>query len=322
MITNSPLISVIVPTYNSALFVERCLDSVINQSIKNIEIIVVDDLSTDQTINIIKSYADICNKIKIFESKKKGMAGGARNIGIENSNGKYISFIDSDDWIDTDFYYHMVNIIERDNVDIAVCGVKREYENAKSSSVRYNYNTKNTIDGKYALTLLSNVIDQDVSISAIVCNKLFKASLIKDHMRRFIDNCYNEDDVFMFDIFLDAQKVGITNNTNYHQYQRRNSVSRSFTKKHIDDLFFAFKTIRGLLLKRNVFEEYRAHYYSFFEKCLGYMFESLRLSEQDNEAINAYLKYAYSASKDSIPFNEFIDHCGNKRIELFFLGNK
>jgi len=315
----SPLISVVIPTYNSAPYVERCLNSVINQSIKNIEIILVDDMSSDHTPDILCSYANQFENIKLLKMKTKKTAGAARNVGIENSKGKYISFIDSDDWIDSDYYHHMLLTIKKDNTDIAISGVKREYENHKNSSVRYKYNSENIITGEYAITLLSRVIDQDISISSIVCNKLFRAKLIRGKGHRFIEKCNNnEDDIFTFNIFLDAKKVGINNKTNYHQYQRRGSVSRNFTKKHIDDLFFAFECISKTLKRRNLYKKYKLHYYAFFEKCLSYLLEAMRLSEQDESIISGYLVYAYLKSKNSIPYDEFIEYCGSKRIESFF----
>lgn len=317
-----PTVSIIVPTYNAAPYIERCIESIINQSFKDIEIIVVDDQSTDNTVELLNSYASQCKEIKILNTEKKQMAGGARNIGIDNARGKFISFIDNDDWVDTDFLYHMTRALSDEDADIAICGVKREYDNARSSCVRYEYNTKNIITGKFAISLLSRVLDQDISISAIVCNKLFRSEFLKEGGYRFFENCYNEDDIFIFTAFLDAKKVSITNETYYHQYQRKNSISRSFNKKHIDDLFFAFKEIKKELSSRNLSQKYKEHYYAFFEKCLRYVLESIRLTEQNENAINTHLAYAYSISRDVIPYSEFIEYCGNKRIESFFINDK
>lgn len=313
-----PKVSVVIPTHNSSLHIERCLQSVLNQSYKEIEIIVIDDQSSDDTVDKLTEYADRHPRFKLLKTDKLLMAGGARNLGLEIANGQYISFIDSDDWIDTDFLLCMVTAIEKANADIAVCGVKREYMNAKDSTVRYNYNSSNIIDGNFALLLLSRMVDQDVSISAIVCNKLFRSSFISDHELRFFSNCFNEDDIFVFNAFFEADAVAITNKTNYHLFQRRNSASRKFEKKHIDDLFFAFQEIRNLLTRHKLFEEYKQHYYAFFEKCLTYLIETIRLSEQDDRIIDGYFKYAYSLNQDAITMTEFIDYCGNRRLERFF----
>lgn len=313
-----PIITVIIPLFNSSQHLERCLDSILNQSVKDIEIIAVDDLSTDNTVDILEDYTKRFKNISLIKLTDKLLAGGARNAGLEAAKGEYISFIDSDDWIDSNFFYYLLDIITVNDLEIAICGVKREYDNAKNSLVRYKYSTQNIIDGKYALMLLSRMLDQDISISSIVCNKLFQSNFIKHAGLKFLENCLNEDDVFTFNAFLVANKVGITDKTFYHLYQRRNSLSRGFSRKHVDDLFVAFKEIRDMLTSMDKFETLKYCYYAFFEKCLSYLIESMVATEQDVDVVNAYFKYAYSISSDAISINEFIDYCGSSRIINFF----
>ena len=317
MVNKPPLVSVIVPTFNSAPFLQRCFDSIFNQSMKDLEIIAVDDLSSDDTVAILESYRR-SRGLTVVQSQVKGLPGGARNLGLERALGKYISFIDSDDWIDTNFLHTMVRSIESSGACVSVSGVKREWDNAKNSSVRYRYSVENVVDGRFALSLLSHTIDQDVSISAIVCNKLFRSDFLQKNGLRFIENIYNEDDVFMFEALRNAQRVHLTDGTYYHQYQRRGSASRNFGRKHIDDLFQAFSTIRDKLTTSGQFDAFKLHYYAFFEKCLGYLLETVRLSALDDETVRAHYKYAFAICGAAISFDEFIDYCGSKRIEEFF----
>lgn len=316
--TQKPLVSIIVPTYNSALHLERCLDSIIHQSVKDYEIIAVDDQSSDETLKILKKYSRIKRCMTVLEMEYKGLAGGARNLGLSIAKGKYISFVDSDDWVDTNFLYYLLKSISQNQSDISLCSVKREYDNIKNSSVRYRYNTENVISGIYAIHLMSRDIDQDISISPIVCNKLYRKQFLDDCNISFKENSLNEDDIFTFSVFLEAQEVSITGMTNYHLYQRRNSVSRHFTMKHIDDLFDAFNTIKEILKDKDCYESMKKEYYAFFEKCFSFAVESMLNSVQDDQEISAYFKYAYKASRLVIPFDEFIDHCGNKRLIEFF----
>ncbi len=316
--SQNPLISTIIPTFNSSAHLSRCLDSILNQSIKDIEILAIDDQSIDNTVEILLRYRDEFPNIKVVKLETKVLAGGARNVGLRMAKGKYISFVDSDDWIDTNYYYHLLHSIESCNADISICGVKREYDNSKNSTVRYGYNISNVISGRYALSLLSRVIDQDIAISAITCNKLYRYRFIEKYNLIFFENCVNEDDIFVFHSFFNAKTVSITNKTNYHLYQRKSSVSRKFSKKHIDDLFFAFNEIQKLLRQNNAFEEMRDCYYAFFEKCFSYVIESMRNSVQDDEVINSYFKYAYKVSRNIISIDDFIDYCGNRRLISFF----
>ena len=313
-----PIVTVIIPTHNSADLIDRCLESVLNQSEKNYEIITVDDQSTDDTRRVLQNYKTSLNNFSYFETPNRLMAGGARNIGLDHHKGKYVCFIDSDDWIDTNYLHYMISSIEEENSDVSISGVKREYPNAKDSEEHYKYNRKNVINGRYALCLLSRVIDQDIAISAITTNKIYRSQFIKKHRLRFLENSINEDDVFMFKVFLDATRVSITHMTYYHHFQRPNSISRSFSRKNFSDLMNAFNEIRTVLEDRNIFSEFRHHYYSFFEKCLQYVLESMRMAEQDEQTINAYLKYAYEISHETVSIQEFIEYCGYRRIERFF----
>ncbi len=310
----SPLVSVIIPTFNSSAHVQRCLDSIINQSLKNIEIIAIDDVSTDNTVKVLKQYDKKYDNFHLVQLNSKVLAGGARNVGLERAKGEYISLIDSDDWIDSNYFYYMVGSTRASDADITLCGVIREYENGHKSVVRYGYDVQNTIDGKYAISLLSNVINQDISISAIVGNKLFKKSFLNKYKLKFYENCLNEDDIFIFHAFLEAESISITDKTNYHIFQRKTSVSRCFSTKHIDDLFFAFTEIRKLLDGRQQFPYFMFYYYSFFEKCLAYLIESLQISEQDDEVIGDYIKYTFSLEQNAIRIDEFIEYCGANRI--------
>lgn len=313
-----PLVSVIIPVHNSQDFIDRCLQSVLNQSEKNIEIIIVDDQSSDGTPEIIEGYKSRYEHLRLFKTQTRLLAGGARNIGLGNSRGKFVCFLDSDDWIDSNFLHCMIESIESAEADVAICGVKKEYANAKDSEFHYRYNVSNTISGTYALCLLSRVIDQDVAISAIPTNKIFRADFIRKNRLRFLENSINEDDVFMFMAFVYADRVSITDKVNYHLFQRPNSISRQFSKRNISDLFDAFRTMRGELERLDLFSKYKREYCSFLEKCLQFVFETMRLAEQDERALTNYLNYAYEISEGAIEPREFIEYCGHRRIERFF----
>lgn len=311
-------VSVIIPTYNAELTLSRCLDSLLNQSFKNIEIIVVDDMSTDNTIELAHHYQLAYPVVSVYLSDKKGMAGGARNIGIRKANGNYISFIDADDWVDTNYLYHMVHALSENQADIAISAVKREWEHRKDSAYRYEYGIGNLISGRYAITLLSNKLDQDVSISSIVCNKLFRTSLLQENSLSFLENSVNEDDVFTFFALRKAKKVAIVGHTNYHQYQRKGSTSRTFSPKAVLDLFQAFLIIRTELVKLDEFESCKADFFSFLEKCLIYLIENIKNSNMTHEEIETALVYIFIESKSVVSTDEIIAHFGSKRLCEFF----
>ncbi len=116
-------ISVIIPAYNSEKYIERCLNSIINQSYRNIEIIVVDDCSTDTTSYIIQKFCKLDNRIRHIKLPANKGVGYARNIGIKNATGEYLGFVDSDDWIDSNMYSNLIEACQTNNTDIALCSI-------------------------------------------------------------------------------------------------------------------------------------------------------------------------------------------------------
>lgn len=116
------LISVIIPVYNVEKYLEQCLDSVINQNLQDIEIICVDDGSTDNSPSILEKFSSKDNRIKIF-SKENGGQASARNLGIKKAKGKYIAFVDSDDFIKEDMFVKLYDVAENNNLDIAMCKI-------------------------------------------------------------------------------------------------------------------------------------------------------------------------------------------------------
>lgn len=115
----SPLISVIIPAYNVEMYLQRCLKSILNQTYKNLEIIVVDDGSLDRTPNIADSFAEKDHRINVIHQRNKGYAG-ARNTGLDNCHGELITFVDSDDWVESDYIEYLYSLIVDTNADISM----------------------------------------------------------------------------------------------------------------------------------------------------------------------------------------------------------
>lgn len=132
------LISIIIPVYNAERYLENCLNSVINQTYSKLEIILVNDGSTDNSVEICEKYEKKDNRIKVFNQQNKGGAA-ARNFGILNSKGKFISFIDSDDWVDNRYIEILYNNIVNLKADLSVCGYQ-EVSNKSDIDIKYSIN--------------------------------------------------------------------------------------------------------------------------------------------------------------------------------------
>lgn len=210
------LISVIVPIYNVEKYLDRCVDSIINQTYKNLEIILVDDGSPDNCPKMCDDYAKIDNRIKVVHKENGGLSD-ARNAGMKVATGEYVSFIDSDDYISLDFYETLLETIVDNDSDIVECGVVKFYE--YNNFDEYSDDLKVTnYDTLYALDGLIN----ENPFKQHVWNKLYKSNIALDIP--YAVGKLNEDEFWTYQIFGKAKKVTRINKTMYYYFQRGSSI--------------------------------------------------------------------------------------------------
>lgn len=320
---STPKISVIIPVYNSEKYIGRCLNSIVNQSYKNIEIIVVDDCSTDKTSDIVQNLCATDNRIIHIKLDKNAGVGNARNIGIQAATGKYIGFVDSDDWVDSNMYYYLINACETNNTPIALCGIVDEFDNTISSIYRYKYPIENKINNKFALNLLSRYESQDIYISPIVNNKIYSLNFIRDNNISFPDAIQFEDNVFTFLLFTFECYISIVNKTVYHYYQRQDSLFHSLSKKYIDDFFAAFIAIKNELNHAKTYPLFRDNYISFFDRTLSVIINMIFSYEPNTQIQKRYFEYiSNKLFNEQELFTEYINYLDITRVKNFFTPTK
>lgn len=315
---NKPELSIIVPVYNVQNHLKLCLDSIINQSFKNKEIIIMDDASTDNSASIIHQYEKCFPEVSAYFMTKNIGVGDIRNLGIEYANGTYIGFVDGDDWIDSDFYYNLMSFIKNDNSDIAICGIKDEFNNFISGHIRYKYEIHNCIRGKYALKLLTKSENFNSYITPIVNNKIYNKSFIVDNKIKFNSNRSFQDDFFSFFACLHANRVSLVPDTYYHYYQRADSVTHVFSKNLIDNCFDTLIQIRTILEEDNLMDNYTKEYYSFVERCIKSLLSMMIHKETDSCIQKKYLKYIFEIIAQNFDMHILIDYLDNNRIFDFW----
>lgn len=212
----NPLISVIVPVYNVEKYLARCVDSIVNQTYKNLEIIFVDDGSTDLCPQMCDDYAEKDSRIKVVHKKNGGLSD-ARNAGMAVATGEYISFIDSDDYVSDDFFECLLDVMNKENSDIAECSVVKFYEDNHFDEFNDDLLEK-TYDAQDAMSALiaENPFHQHV------WNKLYKTELVKDIP--YAVGKLNEDEFWTYQVFGRANKVSKLNKTMYYYFQRNSSI--------------------------------------------------------------------------------------------------
>lgn len=188
-------ISIIVPIYNASKYLKKCLDSLVNQTKKELEFILINDGSTDESESIIKSYND--NRIKYFKRSNHGI-GKTRNFGINKSTGKYIMFLDSDDYLEENACELLYEKIEKDKLDLVVCDFYNVIKETKVCE-------KNAI---FKNTALKDKPDLLLNINLAPWNKIYRSDLIKNNNIKFIEDLKYEDAPFVALSLLKSKKIG------------------------------------------------------------------------------------------------------------------
>ena len=253
-------VSVIVPVYNVEKYLSRCLESLINQSLKDIEIICINDGSADNSLQILKQFAYKDNRIKIINQTNSGQSV-ARNKGLAIASGKYIGFVDSDDWIDNDYYEKMFETIERTNSDFACCSIKRMYPYKQSKRLEI---TKEEI--------ICNLNDKfkylNMPSQCFSVNKLYKRELLNKFEIRFIEGRYFEDIPFLLNIVLNFEQMVSVPNITYYYWANPNSTMKKQDNIKRQDFIWAWDYMLEFCRNNNIklnnkYQIKRKYRYSF-----------------------------------------------------------
>ena len=221
-------VSVIIPVYNAEKYIERCIDSVVNQTYKNIEILLIDDGSSDNSPAICDNWAKNDSRIIVFHQQNSGVSA-ARNKGIELSIGDYISFVDSDDFIAENTIEKAVTAVDKNDADIVCFGVYRVNESEKIIESTENIEEK-TVSSKEALLDLSRGKLHDYP-----CNKLYKRKLF-DNIRYPVGKTF-EDIATTYKLFLNSAKITYLPQELYFYRRRKGSIIHNMSSTSLNDLF-------------------------------------------------------------------------------------
>lgn len=279
-----PILSIIIPVFNAEDRIEQCIKSVLNQSFKNLEILAINDGSTDNSLNILLDIQKDDSRLQVFNFENGG-AALARQRGLEKAIGKYIGFVDSDDWIEPSMYATMIATIEVDKTDLVVCNSIKETENEIKNSLSI---TNSSINSK---ELLSRFIRFEYDYS--VWNKLYKRETILDEHIGFLKELrLGQDLLFNLFIFSSIKCISIIPDSFYHYVSREGSLMSSKTSKRIASFNYIIKAFRQFCLERNKQQEWH-----IFEKQIGAAYQSyffnLLLKNNETSSLKAKEYYQY-----------------------------
>lgn len=253
-------VSVIVPVYKVEKYLARCLDSLINQTLKDIEIICVNDGSPDNSAQILDDYAKKDSRIVIINQQNGGLSS-ARNAGMKIVKGEYTAFVDSDDWVDLDFFENLYNAAKENDCDIAVGGIirtkttKEYYFKVDKMNITDNINEK--------------VLFCDIPDKSYVWNKVYNSKMLKESNITFEVGRVYEDMLFTAQIFYYSKKLVTVPNTYYYYFRHRNTIVARSNKKAEEDLQYT---------KEKMLQFYKEHNVNIDHIELTYRFKILGLT--------------------------------------------
>lgn len=222
-------VSIIVPIYNMEKHLEQCIDSIILQTYKDLEVILVNDGSTDRSSEICDMYSKKDSRIKVIH-KKNGGVSSARNVGISSATGEYVLFVDSDDYISSDMVNVLLSTIEENKVDLVVCGFV-VFSNGHINNICYNsalYNNKEQIASFFSL--LEGRTNSP-------CNKMYRKNLIKKHFD--VNLVVGEDLIFNLDYITECNSIFVVDKSLYfYRRENQNSLSKLFHKNIFEIILY------------------------------------------------------------------------------------
>ncbi|MFQ7257491.1 glycosyltransferase family 2 protein [Intestinibacter bartlettii] len=303
-------LSVIVPMYNSEKYISRCIESIINQDMEDMEIILIDDGSTDNTKNIVQKYACKYENIRLISKKENEGVSIARNIGINIATGEYITFVDSDDTINNGMYKNMYRLAKENDSDLVMCSYLRKNQGS-DIEIRANIENKYiTYDRKYIEEKIIPTFVKNTEYGYYyVRNKIYKKKFLDDNNILFKEKiAFGEDWLFNLEVFDKINIFSYINEPYYNYFDNMGSQSKNIDRNRI-----------------NLYLEGHKKNYYFVEK---YNLESKYIDSRLLEEIYVYVyslivsKNSYKTKKDIIKWlsknNQFLDcfYCVSKQSKF------
>lgn len=237
-------VSIIIPVYNVKKYLRRCLDSVVEQTLTDIEIICVNDGSTDGSDEILKEYAENDNRIKVINQVNSGMSE-ARNAGVRKATGEFIGYLDSDDFVEKDYYEKLYNVAKTNGADIACASIIRENEKKKKILIEYKEEkTAETVKEKFELAHLPE--------HCYVWNKIYNREKLIQSGVEFERGMMYEDMVYSPDVVEVLGKLTVVPNVFYHYWIHPNSTVKCPSDKCRTDKLYAHKLLMDKCQKYKV----------------------------------------------------------------------
>ena len=247
-------ISIILPSYNVEKYIGKCISSLLKQSYKNLEIIIVNDGSMDGTSEVAKSYLELDKRLVVIDQENKGVSV-ARNIAIDKAGGSYMIFIDPDDYVHEDFVKSLYERLIQTNSDIAVCGHTKVYDDLTEIKSK----TSNSIfTGE---DMYKEYFTGESTFTVLMCDKIFKSKIIKENnIYCPVEVTSGQDQVFILEYLVHCNSVATIDNNYYYYYQRIGSKSKRYEYYIFERTIIKLEYLKKILIKNGLYEKYKDYF--------------------------------------------------------------
>lgn len=259
-------VSVIIPVYNAEKYLDECLAGILNQSLRNIEVICVDDGSTDGSARILKEYARTDGRMRIITQPNAG-AGSARNTGMDAAEGEYLLFLDADDWFEPDYFESALRKIREDRADVCICGTVM-FDNSTGEELPSKWMLRAELvpEGAFSPADVSEHLFQFTF--GQVWDKLYRRAFLTESGIRYPALRAAEDTPFVYESLLAARRITVLPEVKVHyRVNRASSVSKSFAR-NVSAPFDAFSLIYDYVVRNGLMEKYE---HSFINWAMEYL---------------------------------------------------
>ena len=299
----SKKVSVIVPVYNTDKYIEKCLQSLVEQTLSDIEIICVNDGSTDNSLSVMEQFAKSDNRIKIITTQNKGQSC-ARNTGLKIACGEYTGFLDSDDYADKTMFEKLYTNAKQNDSDMVMCNVN--ILNCQTGSISSN-------DPYFGLKIFEEQKDRDIFFDGVfslnqcsdflfrICvvpwNKLIKTDFWEKNSIKFTEGLSFEDNIFCLELLLKAERISLVNEPlPYYRVGSSHSLTYGTNDNSKLDLFEVFNKMEEVLNCNGVFNRFEEYFHTHKRNTLLYWYKKLR----DSKVKDLYKKRLLQLYSDMI----------------------
>lgn len=303
-------ISVIMPVFNGEKYIKKAIDSVLDQTLTDFELIIVNDGSIDNTLKIIEDYDD--ERIIIINQDNHG-PGNARNRGLEKATGEYVMFLDSDDWFKRDAFQIAYDNAFKDSTDISM------FQIIKYDGIEYSQNDWFNLNS-FSKDFEDRVFNPhecrdflfDISVSA--CQKIFRHEFLKDIDAQFPEGIYFEDMPFFFYTFLSSKRVSIIKRHLYVRRKHEGSITEAVDSKFLDTVK-AGQILMDIFIENEWYDMYRFDLLAF--KINGPRYALMGIEEKYKEELYLLIKKDYDSIKLTQYYDDYLDNLGPVKRKFF-----